>query len=129
VVAGKVLTHNCDTGKLFCINSMLKHCAANRKRRLCVLPNVGPYIYTTLKFLALQGAPYIYDISRLRVKAPVKDGNGIAFYYTFMGQQSCTRSTVDRNVVMRYMTVHDHNTEHNDINTISLFYKLYYTMT
>jgi hypothetical protein len=26
------------------------------------------YIYTTLKFLALQGAPYIYGISRLRVK-------------------------------------------------------------
>jgi hypothetical protein len=24
-------------------------------------------VYTTLKFLALQGAPYIYDISRLRV--------------------------------------------------------------
>jgi hypothetical protein len=47
---------------------MLKHCAANRKRRLSALPNVGPYIYTTLKFLALKGAPYIYDISRLRVK-------------------------------------------------------------
>jgi hypothetical protein len=26
------------------------------------------YIYITLKFLALQGAPYIHDISRLRVK-------------------------------------------------------------
>jgi hypothetical protein len=47
---------------------MLKHYAANRKRRLSALPNVGPYIYTTLIFLALQGAPYIYDISRLRVK-------------------------------------------------------------
>jgi hypothetical protein len=47
---------------------MLKHCAANRERRLSVLPNVGPYIMT-LKFLALQGAPYIYDISRLRVNA------------------------------------------------------------
>jgi len=31
------------------------------------LPNVGPYIYTTLAFLALLGAPYIYDISSLRV--------------------------------------------------------------
>jgi hypothetical protein len=32
------------------------------------LPNVGPYIYiyTTLKFLALQGTPYFF-ISRLRV--------------------------------------------------------------
>jgi hypothetical protein len=33
------------------------------------LPNVGPYIYIymTLNFLASQRAPYIYDISRLRV--------------------------------------------------------------
>jgi hypothetical protein len=30
------------------------------------LPNVGPYIYD-VKFLALKGAPHIYDISRLRV--------------------------------------------------------------
>jgi hypothetical protein len=48
---------------------MLKRCEANRKRRLSALPNVSPYIYTTLKFLALQGAPHIYDISRLRVNA------------------------------------------------------------
>jgi hypothetical protein len=33
-----------------------------------MLPNVGPY-NTTLKFLALQGAPYIYDISRLKVNS------------------------------------------------------------
>jgi hypothetical protein len=39
---------------------VLKHCAANRKRWLSALPNVGPHIYTTLKFLALKGAPYIY---------------------------------------------------------------------
>ena len=32
------------------------------------MPNVGPYIYRTLAFLALLGAPYIYDISSLRVK-------------------------------------------------------------
>jgi hypothetical protein len=44
---------------------VLKHCAENRKRRFSALPYVGPY--TTLKFLALQGAPHIYDISRLRV--------------------------------------------------------------
>jgi hypothetical protein len=50
------------------MDSVLKHCAENRKRRLLALPNVGPYIYTTLKFLALQGAPYIYDIGRLRFK-------------------------------------------------------------
>jgi hypothetical protein len=29
----------------FCVDSMLKHCAANRKRRLSALPNVGPNIY------------------------------------------------------------------------------------
>jgi hypothetical protein len=52
---------------------MLKHCAASKKRWLSALPNVGPYIYiyiyihTMLKFLALQGVPYIYNISRLRV--------------------------------------------------------------
>ena len=32
-----------------------------------MLPNVGPYIYMTLAFLALLGAPYIYEISSLRV--------------------------------------------------------------
>jgi hypothetical protein len=51
----------------FCNNSALKHCAANRKRWLSAFPNVGSYIYPTLKFLALHGTPYIYDISRLRV--------------------------------------------------------------
>jgi hypothetical protein len=54
--------------KTLCIDSMLKYCAANRKRRLSALPNVGSYIYTTLRFPALQEAPCIYDISRLRVK-------------------------------------------------------------
>jgi hypothetical protein len=61
----------------FFIDSVLKHCAANRKRRLSALPNLGPYIYmyTTLKFLALQGAPNIY-ISRLRVKLITGKGKG-----------------------------------------------------
>jgi len=38
------------------------------------LPNVGPYIYiyTTSAFLASLGAPYIYDISSLRVKVNIK---------------------------------------------------------
>jgi hypothetical protein len=43
------------------------------------------HIYMTLKFLALQGAPHIYDISRLRVKEPSRnemtlgreDGRGV----------------------------------------------------
>jgi hypothetical protein len=29
--------------KTFCIDSVLKHCAANRKRQLSAFPNVGPY--------------------------------------------------------------------------------------
>jgi hypothetical protein len=45
---------------------MLKHCAANRKRWLSTLPNVGPYINDVK--ISLQGTPYIYDISRFRVK-------------------------------------------------------------
>jgi hypothetical protein len=30
--------------KAFCIDSVLKHCAANRKGWLSAVPNVGPYI-------------------------------------------------------------------------------------
>ena len=45
---------------------MLKHCAANRKR-LFQRCQTYVHIYTTLAFLALLGAPYIYDISSLRV--------------------------------------------------------------
>jgi uncharacterized protein YvpB len=48
---------------------MLKHCVANRKRRLSALPNVGLYIYNVkISGFVKKGAPYIYDISRLRVK-------------------------------------------------------------
>ena len=39
------------------------------KETVSALPNVGPYIYTTLAFLALLGAPYVYEISSLRVNA------------------------------------------------------------
>jgi hypothetical protein len=68
---------------------MLKHCATNRKRRLSALPNLGPYIYTTLKFLSLQGAPYIYDISRLRVNTvSVTSGKGAKFSSAANCQQS-----------------------------------------
>jgi hypothetical protein len=31
--------------KTFFIDSMLKHCAADRKRQLSAFPNVSPYIY------------------------------------------------------------------------------------
>jgi hypothetical protein len=66
LVAGKVFTQLCHR-ITFCIDSVLKLCTANRRRLLSELPNVGPCIYD-VKILALKGAPYIYDISRLRVK-------------------------------------------------------------
>jgi hypothetical protein len=51
---------------------MLKHCAANRKRRLSALPNVVPYIYIythDIKFFGFTRISiHTYDISRLRVK-------------------------------------------------------------
>jgi hypothetical protein len=49
---------------------VLKHCAANRKRRLSALPNVGPYIYDVniSGFSRNSIYIYIYDIGRLRVK-------------------------------------------------------------
>jgi hypothetical protein len=52
----------------FCIDSVLKHCAANRKRRLSALPNVGPYIYDVIFSGVTRSSTYIHDISRLRVK-------------------------------------------------------------
>jgi hypothetical protein len=46
---------------------VLKHCAANRKRRLLTLPNVTPYIYDVKISGFTSSSIYIYDISRLRV--------------------------------------------------------------
>jgi hypothetical protein len=46
---------------------VLKHCAANRKRRLSALPNVGPYIYDVKFSDFTRSFIYIYDISRLMV--------------------------------------------------------------
>jgi hypothetical protein len=54
--------------KPFCTDSMLKHCAANRKGRLSALPNVSPYIYDVKISGFTRSSIYIYDISRLRVK-------------------------------------------------------------
>jgi hypothetical protein len=61
-----VFTHNCDTGKTFCIDSVLKYCAANGKRLLSALPNIGPYIYDVKISDFTRNC--LYDISRLRVK-------------------------------------------------------------
>jgi hypothetical protein len=48
---------------------VLKNCAANRKRQLSALPNVGPYTYDVNILIALKELHiYTYDISRLRVK-------------------------------------------------------------
>jgi len=52
--------------KPLCIDSVLKHRAANRKRpfQRC---QTHVHTYTTLAFLASLGAPYIYEISSLWV--------------------------------------------------------------
>ena len=39
---------------------MLKHCAANRKRQLSVLPNAGPYIYDVSISGFTRSSIYIY---------------------------------------------------------------------
>jgi hypothetical protein len=69
LVAGSVFTYNCDIGVTFCIDSMLKHYSANRKRWLSALPNVGPSIYDVniSGFTRSSIYIYIYDISKLRV--------------------------------------------------------------
>jgi hypothetical protein len=46
----------------------VKHCAANRKRRLSALPNVGPYIYD-VKISGFTRSSIYFHISRLRVKS------------------------------------------------------------
>jgi hypothetical protein len=66
LVASKVFTHNCDS-ITFCIDSVLKHCAANRKRRFSALPNVGPYIYDVKISGFTRSSTHIYAISRPRV--------------------------------------------------------------
>jgi hypothetical protein len=49
------------------MESVLKHCAANRKRRLSALPNVGSYIYEVKISGFTRNSIYIYEIIRLRV--------------------------------------------------------------
>jgi hypothetical protein len=47
-------------GITFCIDSVLKHFAANRKRRLSALQNVGPYIYDVKISGFARNSIYIY---------------------------------------------------------------------
>jgi len=60
---------------------MLKHCAAKRKR-LFQRCQTLVHTYTTLAFLALLGAPYIYDISSLRIKDTLLYRNPTLVYTT-----------------------------------------------
>jgi hypothetical protein len=54
--------------KTFCVYSMLKHCAANRKRRLSALPSLSPYKYDVKISGFTRSSIYtIYNISRLMV--------------------------------------------------------------
>jgi hypothetical protein len=52
---------------------VLKHCVANRKRRLSALPNVGPYIYDVKISAVTRSSIHICDISRLRVKIDLQE--------------------------------------------------------
>ena len=51
--------HTNVTQETLCIDSVLEHCAANRMR-LFQRCQTQVHIYTTLAFLALLGAPYVY---------------------------------------------------------------------
>jgi hypothetical protein len=55
---------------------VLKHFAANRKRRLSALKNVGTYIYDVKISGFTRSSTHVYDISRLRVK--LSGGKGYA---------------------------------------------------
>ena len=46
--------------KPLCIDSVLKNCAANRKRLFLALPNVGPYIYDVCISGFTRSSIYIY---------------------------------------------------------------------
>ena len=61
------------------------------------MPNVGPYIYTTLVFLALLGAPYIYGISYLRVNGAA---NSAALdYHSLTPASVCRKGRLTSDVV------------------------------
>ena len=61
------LLHNVSTlNQCREVPSVLKHCAANRKR-LSALLNVGPYIYDVSISGFTRSSIYIHDISSLRV--------------------------------------------------------------
>jgi hypothetical protein len=72
LVAGKVFTHKCNTGKLSALIqcwNIVQQIERDGFQRCQTYVHIYTCIYKTLKFLALQGAPYIYDISRLRVNS------------------------------------------------------------
>jgi hypothetical protein len=72
LVGGKVFTHNCDTGKL---SALIQYCNIVHQIESDGFQRCQTHIlvHTTLTFLTLQGTPYIYDISRLRVKCVIQN--------------------------------------------------------
>jgi len=46
----------------------------------------------------------------------------MVLFYNLMGPPSYMRSVVDRKVVKRRMTIHDHRTENNDISIQFLYF-------
>ena len=72
------------------------------------MPNVGPYIYTTLTFLALLGAPYIYDISSLRVNVMQSDPNPALLFVTAvfggMSRMAVKRNTIQYGIFVRILS-------------------------
>jgi hypothetical protein len=71
LVAGKVFAQNCDTGNpsaMYNVETLYCKYKGTVAKRRSIYIYIYIYIYTTLTFLTLLGALYIYDISRLRVK-------------------------------------------------------------
>ena len=79
--------------KPLCIDSVLKHCAANRKR-LFQRCQTWVHMYTTLAFLALLGAQYIYEISSLRVNVCLNNKSrlfcaSLSLFFSTVAASSC----------------------------------------
>jgi hypothetical protein len=51
---------------------ILKKCTVQEAKSTVKISSIYIYIYIYVKFLALPGAPYICDISRLRVKRGIE---------------------------------------------------------
>ena len=120
-LAGKVFTHKCDTGNLSaliqCWNivQQIERDCFNVAKRRSIYIYIYIYIYTTLAFLALLGAPYIYihDISSLRVKnRRMKHTNdNLIIPYSSMGShcERLFRKLLTRNINKRSVWIRSVN--------------------